>query len=138
MRMKLHSVSPKKYNGEQVSFYSGLPVADYVDLYRDSDLFLCPLTDATACNGLNEAMASGLPILTTNVGDVKWYVDESEGVIIFENRDWRGMAEWFLDNRPFLDLLQKMGASSRIRAETFLDWSVIAPQYTHFFNTVRV
>lgn len=38
-------------------------MADYVDLYRNTDLFLCPLTNATACNGLNEAMASGLPIL---------------------------------------------------------------------------
>jgi glycosyltransferase involved in cell wall biosynthesis len=48
---------------------------------RAACLFL-PLVDVTACNALLEAIACGTPYVTSDVGSVRDYVDETGGVLM--------------------------------------------------------
>jgi glycosyltransferase involved in cell wall biosynthesis len=45
--------------------------------YQSADLLVMPLLDCTANNGLLEALACALPIVTTDVGAVRFYLDDS-------------------------------------------------------------
>lgn len=46
-------------------------------LYREATVLFLPLSDAVANNALLEALATGLPIVTTDVGDVSFYLRDS-------------------------------------------------------------
>ncbi|MBK8023633.1 MAG: glycosyltransferase family 4 protein [Chloroflexi bacterium] len=60
---------------------SGLDDETLRDLYRKSSCLLLPLRDATACNAILEALGCGTPIVTTDVGGVRDYMDETCGYI---------------------------------------------------------
>ncbi|KAA3653539.1 MAG: glycosyltransferase [Chloroflexi bacterium] len=54
-----------------------IPEEELLDLYQQSDLLLLPLFDATAVIALLESLACGLPIVSTNIGAVPDYVDDT-------------------------------------------------------------
>src|SRR5207302_1249221 len=58
-----------------VTLRSGLTDEELLDAYRAADLLALPLLDSTANNTLLEALACGLPIVTSAVGGVSDYVD---------------------------------------------------------------
>ena len=54
-----------------------IPEEELLDLYQQSDLLLLPLYDSTAVIALLESLCCGLPIVSTEVGAVPDYVDET-------------------------------------------------------------
>ncbi len=57
-----------------VRWTSGLSDGELLAAYRQADILAMPLTDSTANNVILEAMAAGLPVVTTAVGSVRDYV----------------------------------------------------------------
>lgn len=62
----------------QVRYHSRLPEEDLLRLYRNADLAVIPLSDAVANNALMEAMASGLPVVVTDIGGVREYTGSAD------------------------------------------------------------
>jgi len=60
---------------DNVTVMSGVSEEELLGCYQDADLFLMPLLDCTANNALLEAMACGLPIVTTDLQGVRDYVN---------------------------------------------------------------
>lgn len=50
--------------------------------YQKASLLFIPLTEVTACNSILEAMACGLPIVTTNVGGNPEYLKGTKNILI--------------------------------------------------------
>ena len=69
-----------------VSFLGNVPDMDLPDLYRSADIFVLPSTSRAESFGmaLVEAMASGLPCITTEIGSGNTYVvqDNLSGLVV--------------------------------------------------------
>jgi glycosyltransferase involved in cell wall biosynthesis len=65
---------PQDVDSSAVEVRRGISDSELVRLYQEAAVLLLPLQHSTANNSLLEAMASGLPMVTTNVGGVVDYV----------------------------------------------------------------
>ena len=66
----------KLYKDITVNWQTGLSDEQLADTYQQSDLLLLPLIDAWANNALLEAMASGLPILCSDLPATREYLGD--------------------------------------------------------------
>ena len=76
-------------------------VAQTASLYRTMDIFVLPSLCENAPNVLLEAMASGLPIVASDVGDVRHMLEAGKGGIIVKPGDLQEIEEgikYFLEN----------------------------------------
>jgi glycosyltransferase involved in cell wall biosynthesis len=60
-----------------VNYLSNVPEAELLARYHNADLAVIPLTDCVANNAVLEALACGLPIVMTDVGSARNYVNDS-------------------------------------------------------------
>lgn len=63
----------------RVKWYANLPDSQLRMLYQAADLLFIPVIDAVANNAVIEALASGLPVVTTNVGGMNEYIPSQAG-----------------------------------------------------------
>jgi glycosyltransferase involved in cell wall biosynthesis len=59
-----------------VRILSDIPERRLLRAYQTADLLVMPLLDCTANNAILEALACALPIVTTDVGAVRFYLDD--------------------------------------------------------------
>jgi glycosyltransferase involved in cell wall biosynthesis len=117
-----------------VTLKCGIPEEELLRLYQDADLFLLPLLDATANLALLEAMACGLPIVVTDVGGVRDYVDEGCAILVRPG-DAEGMAKALLELLSNELRRREMARHSREKALEF-DWKVIAERMKEVYRCV--
>lgn len=103
-------------------------------LYQDADILVLPLIDSTANNTLLEGLACGLPIVTTDVGGVKDYVNDSCAVLIPKGNA-EMMAEEVIKLVNDKVRLHQMAQNSRKRALE-LSWDKIAEQIESVYQKV--
>jgi glycosyltransferase involved in cell wall biosynthesis len=98
-----------------VDLYHAIPDKQLLDLYQTSDIFIFPLLKATANCAIQEAMACGLPVVTTDLDAIHEYMDKSCATFVAP-----GDGEAFADSvyRLYKDekLRLQMAAASRSKA----------------------
>jgi glycosyltransferase involved in cell wall biosynthesis len=112
----------------------GVPDADLLQAYRDAGMLLLPLTDCTANNALLEGLACGLPIVTTDVGGIRDYVDAACAFVVPPG-DVDAMCEAVLRLSADAELRMRMGRESRQRALRF-DWVRVADEVAAVYRAV--
>src|SRR5436190_23803487 len=75
-----------------VTFAAAIPHADTPPFYRTANVFALSSDFDNSPNVLLEAMASGLPVVTTDVGGVRELVDEPSGGSVVPPRDPQHLA----------------------------------------------
>lgn len=103
------------------------------DLYRSADVLLLPLIDSTANNALLEGMASGLPVVATDLPALRAYLPEG-GVLVPDN-SIEGFVKSLRSLRQDISLRHAMGRCARARAEE-LAWPRIVRQYEALYARV--
>lgn len=118
-----------------VELESGVDELTLRALYQSADALLLPLTDCTANNSLLEGIACGLPVVTTDIGGVRDYVDES-CAILTPLKDAEAMASALMTLSTQPSKRRQMGLCSRERALQ-LNWKEVASQVMEVFRRVQ-
>jgi glycosyltransferase involved in cell wall biosynthesis len=117
-----------------VHIHRGIDDAALAQLYRSVDALLLPLTDSTANNALLEGMASGLPVVTTDLPAVRTYLPVGGGVFVPDNSISAFVASLQL-LRDDVSLRHTMGSIARARAEE-LAWPRLVSEYEAIYTRV--
>ncbi len=97
--------------------------------YADSNLFLFPSRHEGMPNAVLEAMASGLPVVATNIAGNEELVVNGETGALVPVEDAAALREAL---RPFLtrtEMREKMGSAARPRVEQSFSWTRTAEEY---------
>jgi glycosyltransferase involved in cell wall biosynthesis len=107
-----------------VVFNSKIPEAVLLRKYWEASLLIAPMKDCTANNSVLEGMACGLPIVATDIGGIRDYVDESCAVLC-DRTDAASMAEAIIALLSDSKRTSELGARSR-ELSLRLSWHKVA------------
>jgi glycosyltransferase involved in cell wall biosynthesis len=112
---------------DAVRFSGRIDNEHIAELYRQADVLLNPATVDNTPVSLLEAMASGVPIVSTNVGGVPFLVADGRQALLVPARNPEAMAEaalLLLDDDSLADRLRREGIA---HAATFA-WERVQPR----------
>ncbi len=113
---------------DRVRFVGRVPHNEIVPLYHRAHVYVLPSLNEGMSNNVLEALACGLPIITTDTGGTRELVEDGVNGCIIRMRDSQHIAEKiaFLASHP--EEARRYGEESRRRAES-LGWSEVAKAY---------
>jgi glycosyltransferase involved in cell wall biosynthesis len=117
-----------------VRIHRGLDDVALADLYRTADALLLPLIDSTANNGLLEGIASGLPVVATDLPAVRAYLPDGCGFFV-PNNSVDGFVAALKSLQRDIALRDAMGLNARARAEE-LAWPRLVSEYEALYARV--
>jgi len=131
-RQRLEELTSQLQLTEQVTFLGER--SDVPDLLREAGLFV----SATSTEGISltllEAMAVGLPIITTRVGGNPEVVDDGVTGHLVPPADPTSLAEAICDHLQQPDTWEAMGTLSRSRVEQQFDINRMIHDYEHLYD----
>jgi N-acetyl-alpha-D-glucosaminyl L-malate synthase BshA len=108
---------------------------DLVELLSASDLFLMPSQSESFGLSALEAMACGVPVISSSVGGLPELQVHSETGFIAEMGDVPRMAKYCIDLLRNPQKLSLFSRAARQRAESF-ESSIVVSQYVRYYETV--
>ena len=124
-----HQIAATKVN---VNFTGFLP--DPKPVLAASDIFLYYSYHDNFPIVILEAMASGLPVVTNNVGAVSEIIDNGENGYIAENDET--YLEYLLNLMDSPDLRQSIGLKARQKVEDKFDWIKVVDSYIDIYKGI--
>ena len=112
--------------------FSGLSDCALADLYRSADVLFLPLEQTTANNALLEGIASGLPVVATDLEATRAYLPSEEAILIRDN-SIGGFVSALRHLQANVTARLEMGHRARLRAEA-LSWDKIVLQYESLYR----
>jgi glycosyltransferase involved in cell wall biosynthesis len=103
------------------------------ELYRRNDIFISASMQEGMSNAMLEAMASGLPIVTTRCEGLAELIDDNGLIIEQDNIEEIAKAVKRLADNP--ELYKQMSISARKQAEKF-DWVNVASSYIEQYRKI--
>ena len=131
-KSKLHKLIEDLDLEDRISFRSGIDEEEIVDIYHNSDIAVIPSLYEGFGFGAGEAMACGVPLISTDSGGLKQVIGDSAlkikpgSVVEIEE----GISKLFYDEAIRKDLIKK----GRKRMEEYFDWKIAAKSYVNLFE----
>lgn len=119
---------------DAITFRSGISEKEIVDLYHSSELAVIPSLYEGFGFGAGEAMACGVPLISTHSGGLKEVVGDAAIKILPSSAGEIEKAVINLFNNP--DEMQKLSLRGRQRMEEIFDWKIAASSYESSFKAV--
>ncbi|MEM2806769.1 MAG: glycosyltransferase family 4 protein [Candidatus Bathyarchaeia archaeon] len=122
--------------GKNITFIGYFPDEKLPKLYQAADIFVLPSVYENLPFALLEAMATALPVITTNVGGIPEVIQDGKNGLLFNPFDFRGLADkvsYLLENPAFAS---EIGFSSRKTVEEKFDWRHIVKQVLKVYDKV--
>jgi glycosyltransferase involved in cell wall biosynthesis len=120
-----------------VRFLRGISDDGLRQCYADADALFLPLENAWANNAVLEAMAMGVPMVTTDLPAVREYVGgQQAGAFYFENNQPDDAVNHLVALSKDPILRQRLGSLLREKAVLAYDWEKIAEQHVLLYKKV--
>jgi glycosyltransferase involved in cell wall biosynthesis len=122
----------KSIKDSRLQLLAGVSDEQLRHAYQRSTVAVFSFLDATANNSLLEAMACGLPVVSTDVGGVRQYLGEEAGILC-PARDPDALATGMLRVLDDPRDAARMGAAARARALSY-DFRIVAEQMRQVYS----
>jgi phosphatidylinositol alpha-1,6-mannosyltransferase len=141
IRSKIQAEVDRLRLGNYVRLLGWVDRQDLMDLYHACDVFVLPAIQVPGdIEGfgivLIEAGAAGKPVISTRLGGIKDAVVEGKSGILVEAEKWDQLSGAVLTLLADESLRREMGQFGRERAETELDWPVVARRYLTYLEAL--
>ncbi len=116
-----------------IRWHDSISDSELLRLYQNAYLMLLPMNDSGANNSVVEALACGLPIITTDVGGIRDYGGDSLFPVVANDDDdaMISLIERYLNSPDWRDSVSR---SLRRFAEESLPWQVIAKKHLQAYK----
>ena len=119
---------------DKITFRSGIPEKEIVKTYHDSDIAVIPSLYEGFGFGAGEAMACGVPLISTDSGGLKQVIGDAALKIKpgSVNEIEEGIVKLFSEEK----IRQELAEKGRKRMEEFFDWKIAASAYIEVFKKI--
>ncbi|MBA7487160.1 D-inositol-3-phosphate glycosyltransferase [subsurface metagenome] len=134
LQQKLKQIVSEKNLGNIIEFTGRIDSEDMPQVYRQNDIFISASSTEGMSNAMLEAMASGLPIITTRCEGVDELIADNGLVVEDANAEEIAKAVKALaDDRQ---LYKQMSLAARRQAEQFT-WGRVAEKYLALYERLK-
>ena len=133
----LRQLAAEQGVGDEVQFLGPLSRAGVARRYREADLFTLPSSAEAFGNVFAEALASGLPIVSSRIGGIPDLVEHGTNGLLITPGDIHSLAGAirYLADDPELRL--EMARRNRAKAEATLEWSQVTRRYLSTYEAMQ-
>jgi glycosyltransferase involved in cell wall biosynthesis len=118
---------------DALSWIGPVPKSEVPRVLNQGDIFLNTTRYESFGVSVMEAAACGLPIVTTNAGELSYLWQDNHDALVVDVDDAPAMAEAIRRLLTESDLAGKLSHNARAKAEQY-DWSLILPQWEKLFT----
>lgn len=119
----------------QVQFTGRLERNEIISRLREADLFVLPSLNEGMSNSILEALACGLPIITTHVGGSDELVEDGVNGFVVEKANVAALKQALSRYVARPDLLEEHGRASREKALS-MSWAQVSRDYLRLYERV--
>lgn len=117
-----------KYKKLKVNFTGKLSKLEWVDLSEDSNIFINTTNFDNAPVSVIEAMALGLPVVSTNIGGLSFLISNRQDGLLVSPQDVNSMTDAIIKLKKDEALRSKLIINARLKVESF-DWNVVKSKW---------
>ena len=117
---------------DKITFKSGISENEIVDIYHDSDIAVIPSLYEGFGFGAGEAMACGVPLISTDSGGLKQVIGES--ALKIEPGSVQQIEESIIKLFNEEETRNELSKKGRERMEELFDWEIAAKAYVNLFE----
>jgi len=121
----------------EIDFVGRLDRRQIVELYHGAHAMLNPSRVDNMPNSVLEALACGVPVISTNVGGVPYIVQDTKTAMLVAADDVQGMAQAISRLRADSTLRTQLRENG-CRAVAQYAWPVVKPQWLALYDTCRM
>ena len=121
---------------DNVVFAGKLKPDEVVSLYQQADIMLNPTTVDNMPNSILEAMACGVPVISTNVGGVPFIVEDNKTAMLVEVGNSSMMAEKVIELFNNKDLYRQLVANGIAEVQKY-SWDNIRDQWLALYMALK-
>ncbi|HAV11234.1 MAG TPA: hypothetical protein DCX32_01690 [Candidatus Moranbacteria bacterium] len=120
---------------DRIVFIGRVPSEEIPPYYQEASLFVLPSLNEGMSNAMLEALASGLPIISTDTGGANELVEEGKNGFLVKMKDSDDIAEKICKIVGDRELVENMGEESRRLAEK-MSWEKVAGRYVELYGNI--
>ncbi|MFK7831965.1 MAG: glycosyltransferase family 4 protein [Winogradskyella sp.] len=117
----------------KVNFTGKLSKKDWLALSKESNIFINTTNLDNTPVSVIEAMALGLPIVSTNVGGLPFLITDNEDGILVAPKNVDEMVDAVIKLKSNEDLRTKLVHNARLKAESFA-WKAVKPKWVELLS----
>lgn len=128
--------SPKRNFGDDVVFLAKLDQKALAQVYQAADIFILPSKSEGFPLSIQEAMASGLPIITTNDPGYTQYKLDRKYISLIDHTDEKSIRDAIYNIYSNDELLSKMSVYSTQYAAEHFNWAAAIAQLDNVYDSL--